>query len=148
MFSTVVDTIGFVTSQWRVPSLPQLPPSSTVLKTLWPRLQKYAITTKSDALFPVCAAGAAGNETLAVQCLTAWSARVPVAAAALRVLANELNAQFPTTNGYSGSYWNEADYYEPNWRTSFWGEENYAKLLKVKRTQGANWIAYWKSQRN
>ena len=29
---------------------------------------------------------------------------------------------------------NEADYYEPNWQTSFWGEANYAKLLSVKRT--------------
>ena len=31
-----------------------------------------------------------------------------------------------------GRYWNEADYYEPNWQTSFWGP-NYPKLLAIKR---------------
>ena len=37
----LLDAAGFLTSQWRVPALPQLPPSSKVVSTLWPRLQKY-----------------------------------------------------------------------------------------------------------
>jgi len=32
----------------------------------------------------------------------------------------------------SGSYSNEADYFEPDWQTSFWGA-NYPKLLDIKR---------------
>ena len=32
----------------------------------------------------------------------------------------------------SGSYLNEADYFEPDWQTSFWGA-NYPRLLDVKR---------------
>ncbi len=32
----------------------------------------------------------------------------------------------------SGSYANEADYFEPNWQQSFWGP-NYSKLLDIKR---------------
>ena len=109
-------------SQWRVPSLPQLPASSTVLKTLWPRLQKYAITSKTDVLYAPCAAGAAGNETAAKDCLDMWGARVPAIVKELTAMKSELLARFPVTDGYSGSYWNEADYYEPNWQTSFWGE--------------------------
>ena len=109
-------------SQWRVPSLPQLPASSTVLKTLWPRLQKYAITSKTDVLYVPCAAGAAGNETAAKDCLDMWGARVPAIVKELTAMKSELLARFPVTDGYSGSYWNEADYYEPNWQTSFWGE--------------------------
>lgn len=31
----------------------------------------------------------------------------------------------------SGSYSNEADYFEPNWQQSFWGD-NYARLLEIK----------------
>ena len=52
-----------------------------------------------------------------------------------------LNYHFPTDvvrasdgsgKSYSGSYWNEADYYEPNWQRSFWGT-NYARLLAIKQ---------------
>lgn len=32
----------------------------------------------------------------------------------------------------AGTYPNEADYFEPNWQQSFWGE-NYAKLLEIKK---------------
>lgn len=32
----------------------------------------------------------------------------------------------------SGSYLNEADYFEPNWQRSFWGQ-NYDRLLDIKR---------------
>ena len=55
-----------------------------------------------------------------------------VLAAELDVLKREMVKRFPVENGYSGSYWNEADYYEPNWQTSFWGEQNAQKLFTVK----------------
>ena len=32
----------------------------------------------------------------------------------------------------SGSYWNESDYYEPNWEQSFWGVENFKRLKWIK----------------
>jgi hypothetical protein len=59
--------------------------------------------------------------------------RVPPITAGLQTLRDELLRQFPVTDGYSGSYWNEADYYEPNWQTAFWGEETYEKLLAAKQ---------------
>ena len=31
----------------------------------------------------------------------------------------------------AGTYVNETDYFEPNWRQEFWGE-NYPKLLDIK----------------
>uniref|UniRef100_A0A7S4SDS7 FAD-binding PCMH-type domain-containing protein n=1 Tax=Alexandrium monilatum TaxID=311494 RepID=A0A7S4SDS7_9DINO len=33
----------------------------------------------------------------------------------------------------AGTYLNEADYFEPDWQRSFWGEETYARLLRVKK---------------
>ena len=41
-------------------------------------------------------------------------------------------AQLRKITPNSGSYWNETDRYEPNWETSFWGEENFAKLKAIK----------------
>jgi hypothetical protein len=32
-----------------------------------------------------------------------------------------------------GAYINEADVREPSWRQSFWGDENYARLMKIKK---------------
>ena len=43
---------------------------------------------------------------------------------------DELRAAFPN----SGSYWNEADYNEPSWQSSFWGAANYARLQAIKRS--------------
>jgi len=51
----------------------------------------------------------------------AYKARV---AAAMRILRD-------ATPG-AGSYVNEADYFEPDWQRSFWGE-NYDRLLAIKR---------------
>ena len=50
----------------------------------------------------------------------------------LLVLKQTVNYHFPTDNGYAGSYWNEADFDEPNWQTSFWGP-NYPRLLEIKQ---------------
>jgi hypothetical protein len=33
---------------------------------------------------------------------------------------------------YSGSYWNEADYWDRDFTASHWGTEVYAKLLALK----------------
>ena len=42
---------------------------------------------------------------------------------------NILRRAFPD----SGTYWNEADYYEPDWANSFWGSKNFAKLKRIKQ---------------
>ena len=65
-----------------------------------------------------------------------WSARVPRLRAQLDQVRQLMWETFPNERdgaAFSGSYWNEADYDEPDWQTSFWGEENYAKLLVVKK---------------
>ena len=33
----------------------------------------------------------------------------------------------------AGAYFNEADYNEPDWQNTFWGNENYKRLLDIKR---------------
>jgi hypothetical protein len=43
-----------VSHRYNIPSLPQLPPSSRLLQTLWPRLQHYASIGKNDPLFAIC----------------------------------------------------------------------------------------------
>ena len=119
-----------------IPTLPQLPPSATLLKALWPRLQQYAITSKSDSLYGTCAAGAAGDEAKALACMDGWSARIPDYAAQVAAIRKQLWDTFPNTkNGrpYSGSYWNEADFEDPHFQESHWGKEVYAKLLRLKK---------------
>ncbi len=55
--------------------------------------------------------------------------------AAGRVAASKVKAAMDlirrATPG-AGAYANEADYFEPDWQTTFWGE-NYPRLLEVKR---------------
>jgi FAD/FMN-containing dehydrogenase len=41
----------------------------------------------------------------------------------------------------SGSYVNEADYFEPDWQRSFWGE-NYPRLLEIKRKYDPDGLFY------
>jgi hypothetical protein len=130
----LLSAVGVLFSQWRVPALPQLPPSAAVLRALWPRLPKYTGIQKHEALYQVCSAGARGDEALARDCFTQWATRRQAIVAQLLLVKDAMNYHFPTANGYSGSYWNEADFDEPNWQTSFWGEKNYEKLLHVKRS--------------
>lgn len=47
----------------RIPFLPQLPFTAPVLRSQWPRLQEYAITTTADPLHAVCSAGAGAHGT-------------------------------------------------------------------------------------
>ncbi|MGZ6125697.1 MAG: FAD-dependent oxidoreductase [Myxococcales bacterium] len=41
----------------------------------------------------------------------------------------------------SGSYVNEADYFEPDWQRSFWGD-NYPRLLEIKKTYDPGGLFY------
>ena len=129
----LLDAVGAIFSQWRVPALPQLPPSAAALRVLWPRLPKYTGIEEHESLYATCAAGAKGDEVQARDCFSQWGTRREAIVAQLLLVKDALNYHFPTDNGYSGSYWNEADYFEPNWQTSFWGEANYAKLVQVKQ---------------
>ena len=60
----LLETVGFMTSQWHVPSLPQLPRTSATLRSLWARFQKYAGIEAGEPLHATCAAGAAGSRQL------------------------------------------------------------------------------------
>ena len=87
-------SLGLLLLMYNVPSLPTLPPSSGVLKALWPRLQTYVIG-KGDALFATCADGAAGNESAAALCFSQWALRVPGFQAQLDEAKATLWANFP-----------------------------------------------------
>ena len=119
-----------------VPSLPQLPPSSTALKALWPRLQKYSIQTEHDPLWSICKRGADyGDEAAAAQCMAGWNARVPGFRDELAEVRRLLEVTWPSElNGepYSGTYLNEADFEDPGWQTSQWGTK-YPRLLALKK---------------
>ena len=125
------DAMGLLLVAYRFPFLPTLPRSAAVLAALWPRLQVYVVRSAADALFAVCAAGAAGDEPSAAQCLDALAAqRAPaLQAGALAAVNATLRAAFG--NDVSGGYTNEADYFDPEWSESFWGS-HYARLLAIK----------------
>ena len=78
-----------------IPSLPQLPPSSRVLKSLWPRLQKFSVCSDADPLWAPCEAGAAGNESQARRCMGGWQARVPGLRAQVEQVRKALWETFP-----------------------------------------------------
>merc|ERR1719461_1251828 len=42
----------------------------------------------------------------------------------------------------AGTYFNEADYFEPNWQDTFWGAKNYARLLEIKKKWDPNGLFY------
>ena len=131
----LLDAVGAIFSQWRVPALPQLPPSAALVKTLWKRLPHYGGIEKTDPLYALCEAGQT-DEAKAKDCLAQWAIKREALVAQLVVAKATLNYHFPTDvldgKSYSGSYWNEADYYEPHWQRSFFGT-NYPKLLEVKK---------------
>lgn len=128
-------SLGLLLLMFNVPSLPTVPPSAGLLKLLWPRLQAYIIG-KGDALFGTCDAGASGNETAAELCFADWALRVPQMQAQLDEAKATLWATFPNEDAdgvpLSGSYFNEADYNDPEWQLSHWGRTTYARLLDVK----------------
>ena len=96
-----------------IPSLPQLPPSSRLLKALWPRLQIYAVQSPADPLWAPCQAGADGDEVQAKACFRGWDdARIPALHSVVDELRDTAWETFPNKGSdglaYSGSYWNEA----------------------------------------
>ena len=103
------DAIGLLLVAFRFPFLPTLPRTSAVLAALWPRLQQYVVRGASDALFADCAAGAAGDEARAAQCLGALAEqRAPaLQAGALAAVNSTLRGAFG--NDVSGGYTNEAE---------------------------------------
>ena len=125
------DAIGLLLVAFRFPFLPTLPRTSAVLAALWPRLQQYVVRGASDALFAGCAAGAAGDEGRAAECLGALAEqRAPgLQAGALAAVNSTLRGAFG--NDVSGGYTNEADFHDPDWQRSFWGS-NYARLRDIK----------------
>ena len=139
--------------------MPQLPPSSMLLKKEWyasrraarqgrrifltaaaraarPRLQRYAITSPADPLWATCESGAAGDEKAAVDCIEGWRARVPAVRQQLQTSWETIFESFPNHDAdgkpLSGAYWNECDYSDPEWQTSHWGV-HYPRLLDIKR---------------
>jgi len=68
--------------------------------------------------------------------MTEWRRRVPGLQKQLGEVRSSLQQAFPAVgtdgNPFSGSYFNEADYLEPQWQLSNWGEETYSKLRGLK----------------
>ena len=120
---------------YNIPSLPQMPTSSRLLQTLWPRLQHYAKIGQTDPLFAVCDDGANGNESAAVTCMDRWHARIPKMQAQLQQVRLALWKALPNTDAdgkpFSGSYWCETDYDDLDFTVSHWGTQ-YPKLLAIK----------------
>ena len=52
-------------------SWPQMPASSRLLQTLWPRMQHYTNIGKTDPLFAICDDASTGNESAAAVCTRA-----------------------------------------------------------------------------
>lgn len=74
-----------------------------------------------------------------LQLITNWNSTAPWAemeAAQLR-MTNEFMPKIEAVTPGSGSYMNEADFRQPNWQTTFFGN-NYAKLLAIKKKYDAN----------
>jgi hypothetical protein len=133
----ILNTIGLWAPYGNIPSIPQLPPSVKLLAALWPRLKEYAVLSTADPLWAPCTAGAAGNEAEAVACMTGWSEnRIPRLLPIFARLRQLAWATFPNVGAdgspFSGSYWNEDDYSNPDFSGSHWGPEIYAKLLRLK----------------
>lgn len=55
---------------------------------------------------------------------------------------NEQMRNFRAETPGAGAYFNEADYFEPNWQETFWGKENYDRLYDIKKTWDPNGIFY------
>jgi len=129
---------GIALMFYPVPSLPTLPPSSTVLKALWPRLKNYVFLDPTDPLYLICQAGAEGDESQAKSCNDIWlNQRVPTLLAQMRIANTTLWEEFSNvdSNGipFSGSYFHESDYFQPEWRQSYWGDINYVRLYEIKQ---------------
>lgn len=54
---------------------------------------------------------------------------------------NQAISYFKKLAPQAGTYVNEADYFQANWQTAFWGE-NYAKLLEIKKKYDPDGVFY------
>lgn len=116
------------------------------LKSLWPRLQQYAILSEKDPLWVPCEAGAGGDEAEAKQCMDGWSQRIPRLRAQVAEVRKIMWGIFPNEKegkAYSGAYmyWNEADYEDPSFQVSHWGT-NYPRLLALKKEHDSQGLFY------
>ena len=118
----VANATGLLLIMFNVPSLPTLPPSSVLLRHLWPRLKQYVFLDPRDALYAVCVDGTTGNETAAATCFDEWrSVRAPAAQAQLAAARKILWDAFPNVDAegpLSGSYFQETDYNDDDWAVS------------------------------
>jgi hypothetical protein len=119
----VGNATGLFLVMYNVPSLPTLPPSSVLLRHLWPRLKQYVFLDPTDALYAICVDGTTGNETAAAFCFDEWrSVRAPAAQAQLATARKLLWDAFPNVDSeghpFSGSYFQETDYTDDDWAVS------------------------------
>ena len=143
----VAQASGLLLVMYNVPSLPTLPPSATLLRHLWPRLQKYIFLDPKDPLYATCASGAGGDEADAVTCFDEWrSVRAPAAQAQLAAARKILWDAFPNLDAdgipLSGSYVHETDYNDDEWQRSHWGDATYSRLISIKHTLDPDGIFY------
>jgi FAD/FMN-containing dehydrogenase len=127
-----------------IPWLPQLEPTSRLMKSLWPRLRQYAVLSDRDPLWSRCEMGAGGDEVQARACMAGWRARVPQLRAQVAAIRDILWKIFPNEldgEPFSGSYWNEADYEDPHWQVSHWGV-HYPRLLALKQNLDPQGLFY------
>lgn len=105
----------------------------------------YLVLSKADPLFAPCEAGASGDEDQAHECFRLWNARVPQLLGLADQIRDVLWEVFPNSGGdgrpFSGSYWNEADYWDKDFSASFWGAA-YPRLLALKRKYDTNGLFY------
>ena len=105
-----------------------------------------------DPLYQSCSTGAAGNDTSAVSCLNALAyERTPALQSLLRGVNQTLWEAFPnfvpatqTSQTYgeqrqqilaqvSGSYYNEGDWWDPDWKRSHWGSDGRYERLRAAK---------------
>jgi hypothetical protein len=133
----VINASGLLLIMYNVPSLPTVPPSSGLLKRLWPRLQNYLNLASNDTLVSLCTNGANGDDVSAISCLEQWQTeRAPPIQAALSIAKTTMMMTFPNVdengNPFSGSYIHETDYEDENWSQSQWGDATYSALKAIK----------------
>ncbi|ORY58548.1 FAD/FMN-containing dehydrogenase [Pseudomassariella vexata] len=78
-----------------------------------------------------------------MQLTTAWDSTAPwedMVAAQVQ-MTNEFVPQIEAVTPGSGAYFNEADFNQPNWQETFFGD-NYDKLLTIKQTWDPNGVFY------
>lgn len=133
----VAVSAGLLLIMYNLPSLPTVPPSSRLLRRLWPRMKAYVVLQQNDPLGATCDAGAAGDEAAAAACLAEWrDVRLPPMQAQLAAAKAAMVAAFPNVDAegapLSGFYLHEGDYHAEDWRQGQWGDAVYARLRAVK----------------